>query len=466
MTDALVDGLAGIVGDAHCLTDPDLRASHETDWTGRWRGHARAVVRPADRDQVAAVLRACAADGVAVVPQGGNTGLVGGAVPPDGAVVLVTTRLREIGPLDALGGQVTVGAGATLAAVQAAVRGSGWEVGIDLAARDSATIGGMAATNAGGAQAVRHGPMRARVAGLEAVLADGTTIARMAGLAKDNTGYDLRGLLVGSEGTLGVITAVRLQLVPAAGRRSAALVPLGSTAEALEVVSRARRALPGLLAAELFHEPGLRLVLDHAGLAHPFGGREVGAYLLLETSDAADVLGGLLDAHDDALLADDDAGRARLWAYRERHTESINAAGIPHKLDVSLPLTAIPGFEKRCVALVADRARAILYGHLGDGNLHVNLLGPAPDDEVLDEAVLRLAIELGGSISAEHGIGRAKVALLPLDRASGDLAAMRAIKSALDPAGILNPGVLFDELYGSLDMEESADDFIERIRGR
>lgn len=439
---SLSDELRAIVGDAHCLTDPDLRASHETDWTGRWHGRAVAVVRPADRDQVAAVLLACGAAGIAVVPQGGNTGLVGGAVPPDGAVVLVTTRLREIGPVDGLAGQLTVGAGATLAAVQAAVRGSGWEVGIDLAARDSATIGGMAATNAGGAQAVRHGPMRARAAGLEAVLADGSTVARMAGLAKDNTGYDLRGLLVGSEGTLGIITAVRLQLVPAAGRRCAALVPLGSTAEALDLVSRARRALPGLLAAELFHEPGLALVCEHAALAHPFGGPGPGAYLLLETDDPPDALGALLDAHDDAPLADDEAGRARLWAYRERHTEAISAAGIPHKLDVSLPAATLAAFEERCLALVGERATAILYGHLGDGNLHVNLLGPAPEDEALDEAVLRLAIELGGCISAEHGIGRAKVGLLPLDRSPADLAAMRAIKRALDPGGLLNPGVI------------------------
>lgn len=433
----LLASLAAIVGADHLLTDAGLTASFETDWTGRWRGAALAVARPADRDEVAAVLRACADAGVAVVPQGGNTGLVGGAVPPDGAVVLVTTRLRAIGEFDALSGQVTVGAGATLAAVAAAVRPGGWEVGIDLAARDSATIGGMVATNAGGAQVVRHGPMRARVAGIEAVLADGTVISRLAGLAKDNTGYDLAGLLTGSEGTLAVITAVRLQLVPRPERRTTALAALPSTSAALDVVAAARRALPELLAAELFHEPGLQLVLEHASLAHPFGGAAAGAYLLLESAGAADPLASLLD---DALLATDDAGRSRLWAYRERHTESINAAGVPHKLDVSLPLARLAAFEEACLALAPA---AILYGHLGDGNLHVNLLGLDPDDESLDEAILRLVIEHGGAISAEHGIGRAKAGLLPLDRGAGDLAAMRSIKRALDPAGILNPGVLF-----------------------
>lgn len=434
---SLVSTLTVIVGPDHLLTDAGLKASFETDWTGRWHGSALAVARPADRDQVAAVLRACADAGTAVVPQGGNTGLVGGAVPPDGSVVLLTTRLRSMGELDPLSGQVTVGAGATLASVAAAVRPAGWEVGIDLAARDSATIGGMVATNAGGAQVVRHGPMRARVAGIEAVLADGSIISRLAGLAKDNTGYDLGGLLAGSEGTLAVITAVRLRLVPREPQRTTALVALPSTEAALELVAAARRALPGVLAAELFHEPGLQLVLDHASLDHPFGGAAAGAYLLLETAGPADAMAAILD---DALLANDEAGRARLWAYRERHTESINAAGVPHKLDVSLPLARLAAFEERCLALAPG---AILYGHLGDGNLHVNLLGLAPDDESVDTAVLRLVIEHGGSISAEHGIGRAKAGLLHLDRGPGDLAAMRAIKRALDPAGILNPGVLF-----------------------
>ncbi len=441
MSGDVLQRLASIVGASHVLTDPDLTAAFEVDWTGRWSGRGLAVVRPADRDEVAAVLRLCGSEGVAVVPQGGNTGLVGGAVPPDGAVVLVTTRLRALGPVDATSGQLTVGAGATLSFVASAVHGSGWEVGIDLAARDSATVGGMVATNAGGAQAVRHGPMRARVAGLEAVLADGSVVSRMAGLAKDNTGYHLAGLLTGSEGTLGVITAVRLQLVPAVGARVTALVALDSTSAAVELVAGARRALPGLLAAELFHEEGLRLVLDHASLAHPFGGSAAGAYLLLETSDPAEALAAVVE---DALFAEDAAGRERLWQYRERHTEAINAAGVPHKLDVSLPIGRIAAFEERCLALVGERARTVLYGHLGDGNLHVNLLGPAPEDETIDEAVLRLVIEMEGSISAEHGIGRAKAKLLPLDRSAGDLAAMRAIKRALDPAGILNPGVLFD----------------------
>jgi FAD/FMN-containing dehydrogenase len=444
MQAALIEELIGIVGADHCLTDPDMRASYETDWTGRWHGTAAAVVRPRTADEVAAVLRACASARTPVVPQGGNTGLVAGAVPPDGAVVLLTTRLRQLGELDVVAGQLTVGAGATLASVQAALRGSGWDLGVDLAARDSATIGGMVATNAGGANVLRHGPMRRQVAGIEAVLADGSRISRLGGLAKDNTGYDLAGLLAGSEGTLAVITSVRLQLVPSPPRRVAFLAALASTDDAVRRLAALRRALPGMIAAEVFHESGLRLVVDHAHVSHPFGGREHGAYLLIETSDRAEVVEAALDEGDDALLAEDAARRERLWQYRERHTETINAIGIPHKLDVALPLARLADFEDRCVALVGERARLFLYGHLGDGNLHVNLIGPSPDDESLDEAVLRLVVEMGGSISAEHGIGRAKAHLLPLDRGAGDLAAMRAIKAALDPAGILNPGVLFE----------------------
>ena len=440
----LIDELTGIVGAGHCLTDPELRASFETDWTGRWHGTAAAVVRPQNDDEVAAVLRACARASTPVVPQGGNTGLVGGAVPSDGAVVLLTTRLRALGALDPVAGQLTAGAGATLASVQAATRGSGWDLGVDLAARDSATIGGMVATNAGGANVLRHGPMRRQVAGIEAVLVDGSHVSRLAGLAKDNTGYDLAGLLAGSEGTLALITSVRLQLVPSPPRRAAFIAALPSTSAAVALLVEFRRSLPGMLAAELFHESGLQLVVEHAHLGHPFAGREHGAYLLVETSDAAEAVASVLGDIDDVILAEDPKGRERLWEYRERHTETINAVGIPHKLDVALPLARIAEFEERCAVLVADRARLIVYGHLGDGNLHVNLLGPAPDDETLDDAVLRLVIEMGGSISAEHGIGRAKAHLLPLDRGAGDLAAMRAIKAALDPDGILNPGVLFE----------------------
>jgi FAD/FMN-containing dehydrogenase len=449
----LVARLAEIVGSNHCLTDPDLRASYETDWTRRWSGTALAVVRPGSTDEVAGVLRACADAGVGVVPQGGNTGLVGGSVPTDGEVVLSTIRLTSMADLDPDAGEVTVGAGATLASVQAAVRPAGWDVGVDLAARDSATIGGMVATNAGGANVLRHGPMRRQLLGFEAVLADGTVLRRLPGMPKDNTGYDLGGLLAGSEGTLAVTTAVRLRLVPPLTRRAVAVAGFTDAPSAVAAAGRLRRELASVLALELFTNAGLELVMRHAGVAPPFAARRP-LYLLAEAgSDTTDPTDELLDALESAgvddeavAVASDPAGRHRLWQLRERHTEAVNAESVPHKLDVSVPAARYAEAVERAPAAVAavdPKARTIVYGHLGDGNLHVNVLGPAPDNERVDDAVLELVLALGGSVSAEHGIGRAKVAWLERDRGPEAVAVMRAIKAALDPAGTLNPGVLF-----------------------
>jgi len=452
VTNALLDGLREIVGDRHCLTDAALRAGYETDWTRRWTGSALAVVRPGTADEVAAVLRACAASGVGVVPQGGNTGLVGGSVPRGGQVVVSTLRLGAIDEVDADAGEVTVGAGATLAAVQAAARAAGWEVGVDLAARDSATIGGMVATNAGGVNVMRHGPMRQQVLGFEAVLADGTIVRRLPGMVKDNTGYDLGGLLAGSEGTLGIVTAVRLRLVPALPHRSVAVAGLADAASAVRAASGLRRRLASVLALELFTDEGLGLVLEHAGMAAPLAPRHP-AYLLVEAGSAQPVTDDLVTALDDlglaeaAVAADDPDGRHRLWQLRERHTEAVSAAGVPHKLDVSVPQARYAELVERApvlVTAVASGARTICYGHVADGNVHVNVLGPPPEDETVDDAVLGLVVELGGSISAEHGIGVAKVRWLERDRGVAAVAAMRAIKAALDPGWILNPGVLLE----------------------
>jgi FAD/FMN-containing dehydrogenase len=451
--DALLGSLRAIVGDRHCLTDPALRASYETDWTRRFSGPALAVARPANVDEVAAVLRACADAGVGVVPQGGNTGLVGGSVPRGGEVVLSTLRLAQVGAVDEDAGEVTVGAGATLSAVQRAARAAGWEVGIDLAARDSATIGGMVATNAGGVNVVRHGPMRSQLAGFEAVLADGSVIRRLPGMAKDNTGYDLGGLLAGSEGTLAVITAVRLRLVPPLRHRAVCLIGFADSATAVAAAAELRRRLASVLALELFTDAGLELVMRHAAVGPPFAVRTP-IYLLAEAgsdeTDPADALFAMLEglSVDEAsvAVATDADARERLWQLRERHTEAMNAQAIPHKLDVSVPLSRFAELVERspeAVAAVRPEAQTIVYGHVGDGNLHVNVLGPDPDDLAVDDAVLELVLELGGSISAEHGIGAAKVDWLARDRGDASVAAMRAIKQAWDPSGILNPGVLF-----------------------
>ena len=444
--DRLAADLVGAVGAAHVLRDRDLVASYEQDWTGRWHGRARLVVRPGSTGEVAAVLMACAAAGVAVVAQGGNTGLVGGAVPYD-AVVLSTARLAHLDPVDTAAAQVTAGAGVALARLQEHVAATGLMFAIDLAARDSATVGGMVATNAGGVHVIRYGHMRAQVAGLEMVLAGGQVLSRLGGLVKDNTGYDLTGLLVGSEGTLGVVTRVRLRLVPALPWRIAALVGVSGTAEAVARVSAAWRAGAGVEAAEIFYADGLDLVCSVAGCPPPFA-RRWPAYLLVECAgpaDRTDDLAAVLADAADTAVAVDAAGRAALWAYRELHTEAVATIGVPHKLDVTVPLDTLAAFEAEVrsrIAAAAPGSRTILFGHVGDGNLHINVVGPGPDDDAVDVAVLELVARDRGSISAEHGIGRAKARWLGLSRSPAEIDAMAAIKRALDPAGLLNPGVL------------------------
>jgi FAD/FMN-containing dehydrogenase len=448
--------MARVVGQAQVLTEPDVVASYTADWTGRWHGQADLVVRPATTGEVVEILRLCASAGAAVVPQGGNTGLVGGGVPAARSerptVVLSLTRLDGLEAIDEAAAQVTVGAGVPLAVLQTqvATSGTGLAFPVDLAARDTATIGGMIATNAGGIHVVRYGGMRSQVAGVEAVLADGSVISRLDGLVKDNTGYDISQLLIGSEGTLGVVTRARLRLVPALPVRYVALMGLPDTAAVVNLVARFRQEAPGLEAAEVFYPEGLELVMDYAGLPAPFA-RRWGAYLLVECAgrddSVLDQLAGVAsDLGDAAAVGMDPSARERLWAYRERHTEAVNTLGVPHKLDVTLPLGRLAEFEasvRRVVRARAPGAALIIWGHIGDGNLHVNVIGPPADDNTVDDDVLQLVATLGGSISAEHGIGRAKVRWLPLTRSAAEIGLMRKIKSALDPSEVLNPGVLF-----------------------
>jgi FAD/FMN-containing dehydrogenase len=444
--DVLLAELTAICGPEHVLTAPDVIAGYATDWTRRFHGPARVVIRPGDVDQVARALLACGRHGTPVVPQGGNTGLVGGGVPPaGGAVVLSARRLRRLDPVDVLAAQVTAGAGITIAELRAHAALAGLEYGVDLAARDSATVGGTIATNAGGIQTIRYGRTRAQLVGLEAVLADGRVIGRLGGIQADNAGYDLAQLLAGSEGTLGVITAARLRLWPAEPPTLTVLAGVPDIEAAARLQAEIRSLLPRVRAAEYFEAAGLALVRAHTGLPAPLA-RDYPGYLLVDAAasdlDAERLV--VLPQLQDAAVAMDAQARAGVWAYRERHTEAISAEGIPHKLDVAVPLTRLASFRADLDAVIAKAdARAIVFGHIGAGNLHVNVLGPAADDDSVDDAVLRLAAEYGGTISAEHGIGRAKVALLPVSRSAAEIAAMRAVKSALDPAGILNPGVLF-----------------------
>ncbi len=429
------------VGAEHVLTDSEVIISYVTDWTGRYRGDALAVVRPGNVNEVADVLRICSVSGVSVVPQGGNTGLVGGSIPgtDSNAIVLSLTRLNSLGDVDVATGQVTCGAGVTLAQLQRHAHAAGWDFGVDLAARDSATIGGMAASNAGGIHVVGNGMMRKQVLGVEAVLASGEVIRSMSGLAKNNTGYDLTQLLCGSEGTLGVITEVALQLVRP---RETELVLAGceSVQQALEIAS----GFTGkLAAAELMDRSGIECVSRVTGIAIPFN---TPFHLLIEIAGDFDL--DQLESLEHATLAMDARDRENFWALRERITEAAaaEATGVSHKLDISVPLSELDSIYGDITSLLhqPEVRNVVLFGHLMDGNFHVFFVTDT-DDETLDTEILELVAARGGSISAEHGVGNMKPEHLHLSRSGAEIAAMRGIKGALDPAGILNPGVLLPE---------------------
>ncbi len=450
---AALEDLRGQLPAGVLTTDPDLLAGYEVDLTGRFGGRAVALARPRDRDEVAAIVAACAAHRLPLVPQGGNTGMVGGGVPRDGELVLSLARLDSLGEVDAAAGQIVAGAGVSLERVQDAARRAGFEFPLDFGSRASATVGGAIATDAGGSLALAHGTMRRRVVGLEAVLADGTVVDRMGGLLKDNAGYDLPALLIGSEGTLGIVTAARLQLVPAQPLRVAALFGVGSLGAGLELLAAIRR-VPGLEAADFLDAACMRLVGEGRQVANPLGA-EHPLYVLAQWAGDRDPLDQVaaavaaLSPEPPVAVADGAADRERLWACRELINESIRDRGVPHKLDVAVPLAALPEFDRRVRELLAavPGAELYIYGHLGDGNVHVNVLGPDPEDESVDAAVLRLAAELGGTISAEHGVGVAKTEFLSLCRSAEEIEAMRRLKAALDPAGILAPGRVLPQ-YG------------------
>lgn len=453
--DGLLERLRDAVAPGHVVVDPALMDQYVVDWSRRFGGPALAVVRPGSTDEVAAVVRACADAGVPIITQGGNTGLVGGSVPGPRAasgdaaeqlpVLLSTRRLDDIGQVDPLSGQLTAGAGATLGAVRAAAAAAGWAYGVDLAARDSATIGGTVATNAGGIHVIAYGMTRAQIVGVEAVLPDGSVVSHLAGLLKDNTGYDLGALLCGSEGTLAVITAVRLRLHRPAGRTTVALVGCPSYDDALSLMSSAVAPGVRLLAAEVVDENGLDLAARVRGLGRPLQ-RTHPVVLLLEVVDGGDA-SGLVGLDDrDVAVGLDASEQARLWSYREAQGEAFSSLGLTHKLDVSVPLPVLAQACEELATLMREYPTVEtfgVFGHLADGNIHVEIYGPPADDAEVDHVVLNCVARYSGSISAEHGVGRAKAGDLGLCRSAAEIAAMRALKAAWDPAGIMNPGVLF-----------------------
>ena len=439
---ALEAELAAAVGTSHVLADAERRAGFETDWTRRFGGSSRAVVRPGDTGEVQAVVDICRHHGVPIVPQGGNTGLVGGGVPgPESAsgVLISLLRLVRIREVDTTAGQATVEAGVSLASLESALLGSGWEFGVDLGARASATVGGMIATNAGGTRVLRYGTMRSNVLGVEAVLGNGSVISRLDGLVKDNTGYHLAGLLCGSEGTLGLVTAARLALVPSWPDRICVAVACTDWTDAVGLASRARREIDGLDGLEAVDAAGAQLAGDTLGLRAPLQHPGITLFIVWAgRGEPPASLVGLVGSREHVV-----GEPRRLLEIRERQSEAIARSGIPHKFDVTLPLGLLGEFTEAVRVLLPVGVALYLFGHLGDGNLHVNVVGPDPDDLRVDDAVLETVARFGGSVSAEHGIGRAKVSYLRLSRSSAEIEAMRAVKRALDPGGIMNPGVIF-----------------------
>lgn len=436
-------------------------APHLTDWRGKHHGASAVLLLPRTAAQVQAIVREAAAHGVGLVPQGGNTGLVGGGIPPvDGSAVLISLkRMDAIRTIDPDGLTMTVEAGAILQRVHEAAEAQGLVFPLSLAARGSATIGGLVSTNAGGVQVLRHGTMRALVAGLEAVLPDGSLFSQLTGLPKDNRGYDLKQLLIGAEGTLGIVTAVTLKLIPAPAHRAVAWAGLDSPQAALALLGRLRAASAGQVESfELVPGLGLDLVLRHIeGQRSPLTGAHPW-HALIELAGPAALQDTLADAlaaalEDgliaDATLASSGAQAAQLWALRENLPDAERRDGPAVHHDISVAVAALPGFCLAATAEVEARfpgSRVIAFGHLGDGNLHFNVKAPPGGSWRAEEAaaITRLVHDLvtaaGGSISAEHGIGTLKrddlARLLP----PAHLAAMRAIKGALDPQGIMNPG--------------------------
>ncbi|MBU3688019.1 MAG: FAD-binding oxidoreductase [Acidimicrobiales bacterium mtb01] len=445
---AIVEQLAAIVGSANVLV-ADLDR-YEVDWTRRYSGRSACVVRPADTAEVAAIVAWARRAGVALVPQGGNTGLVGGSVPRGGEVVVSLERMRHIGPVDALSRQVTVGAGVTIHDLHETARAAGLRYAVDFGARGSATVGGSVATNAGGINVVRYGMTRQQIVGVEAVLGTGEVVSHLQGLVKDNTGFDLASLLCGSEGTLGIVTAVRVRLVPEQPVRVTALAGFDRVDAAVEATASVCRSLDTVDAAELMLDSGVELVETTVGVESPIP--RAAAYLLVECSaldDQSESLGSILDSVSglrDVAIAVTPSQRDALWRLRDEHTPSINTLGPPLKFDVTVPIDRLSGFVTSIggvVSAVAPGARTFVFGHAADGNMHVNVSGASGHDDQVTDAVLRAVVAEGGSISAEHGIGVAKARWLHLSRSAAEIEAMRAIKGALDPDGVMNPGVLF-----------------------
>ncbi len=463
-----LDAVRDAVGPKGWTTEPDRIEAHVTERRGLWHGRCDMVVSPALIEEVAKVVALCNEAAVAVVPQGGNTGLVGGGVP-DGGIALSLARMNKICALDAANNTMTVEAGCILADIQAAAEEKKLLFPLSLAAEGSCQIGGNLSTNAGGVQVLRYGNARDLVLGLEVVLPDGRVMEGLQALRKNNTGYDLKHLFVGAEGTLGVITAAVLKLFPLPAGREVALAALPSAAAALELFHRAQRErMDTLTAFEYINRQSLALAAAHIeGVSDPFQDSH-DCYALIELSGAGDlrqaletVLADAMEAGvvEDAVIAASGAQAADLWRIRETVPEAQINAGASVKHDVSVPVSKVPEFLAKAEEIVKGKmadVRVVAFGHLGDGNIHFNLSQPEdmPGDmpgDMNGEAFLDqwgafnrlvhdLVAGLGGSFSAEHGIGQLKRDDLRRYKSDVELDLMETLKRTLDPNNIMNPG--------------------------
>jgi FAD/FMN-containing dehydrogenase len=461
----LLATLRAIVGEANVLTSDADVAPYVTDWRDRYHGRARAVVRPASTSEVAAVMRCCAEHGVPLVPQGGNTGLCGGATPHEagGEVVMSLSRLNRLRAVDADNATLTVEAGMPLARVQQAASAAGLLFPLSLAAEGSCTIGGNLSTNAGGTAVLRYGNARELVLGLEVVLADGRVWDGLRGLRKDNSGYDIKQIFLGSEGTLGIITAAVLKLFPKPRTAATAWAAVAGVDAAIVLLSRLREALGDRLTGfELVARACVDLTRSRfPALPDPLPDHPW--YVLVQADDPA-IDSSLAAQLEAALAAAVEEGVARdvaiaqsvqqaeaLWALREHISEAQRLEGPNIKHDISLPVSKIPAFLAQAQAQLdasLRNLRYIVFGHLGDGNLHYNLSAPVGTDarsllvqaESANRIVYDLVARLGGSFSAEHGVGRLKRDELERYKSAVEIELMRRIKDALDPEDLLNPG--------------------------
>ena len=461
-----MDGFTHIVGAAHSLTDPADIAPYAEDWRGALRQPPDLVLRPADTAQVAAIMAEAAARGLRVVPAGGRTGLAGGTVPIAGNARTISVsleRMRRIRALDAVDMSITVDAGCIVETVQNAAAEADRLFPLSFGAQGSAQIGGAISTNAGGIRALRYGTMRDLVLGLEVVLPDGRVLDDMRAVRKDNTGYALRHLFIGAEGTLGLVTAATLKLYPPMRSRQTAFVAVETPHAALALLGRMRGCGADLVAFELCGRRSIALTIEHIpGFREPVP-LTTPWYCIIEIAAAhhaaplreimEDSLAAALEAGEctDAMLADSEDIRAMLWRLRESTPDAQRHAGPAASTDTCVPVSAVPTFLDTVAALCAARwpeAHMVAIGHLGDGNIHIGLQAPGPMSSAewaaraagFDDAVADLAVAAGGSFSAEHGIGQTKLRQMARLKNPVALDVMRAIKATLDPGGRMNPG--------------------------